>query len=381
MSGATPSTASSDAPDRMRIAVTKNTLRVPPTYFAVDHAMRLSHEFDFTFFTMIADVTDARVTLPVVDAVPLRALSFRAREFLIPAFQSRMTRLIRQFDPDVIHQHFATWSAPATAASLRADVPMITTVHGADVLAARRSGGGLLGWWNRHNCARAATVSRRVLAVSEFLADEAIRAGFPAARTEVHYQGIDADYFTPGGGAWPDEEPVIVFVGSISAAKGVDQLVAASTELHRTHAHRLLIAGDGPMRGELEPRAAPHVEFLGPLRRPEIRDLLRRASALVLPTRREAAGLVLLEAQACGTPVIAYRSGGTPEMLVDGSTGLLVEEGDVRALAAAIRSLLELNAVDRRRMSASAREFVVSKRSLTVSATGLAEHYRDVARS
>lgn len=371
----------------MRVAITKNTLRVPPTYFAVDHAMRLSREFEFRVFAEIAEVADPAVDLAVVDAIPFRALSFRTREYLIPAFQGAMTRQIRRFRPAVIHQHFATWSMPASTAATRDRVPMITTLHGADVFAALRSGGGALGWWNRHNCARAASTSTRVLAVSEFLAGEAVRAGFPATRTEVHYQGIDADYFTPSptaAAAAADDLPVIVFVGAVSERKGIDQLVAASTTLAATVEHRLLVVGDGPLRAGLEAASPRHIEFIGQRGRHEVRELLRNAAALVLPTRRmpdwrEAAGLVLLEAQACGTPVVAYRSGGTPEMLIDGSTGLLVDEGDVGGLGDALRSLLGLDDEARRRMGHAAREFVVGRRSLAVSANELAGHYRDVA--
>ncbi|GAA1777186.1 glycosyltransferase [Agromyces lapidis] len=367
----------------MRIAITKNTLRVPPTYFAVDHAMRLAQEFDFRIFTMIAEIVDETVDLPVVDAVPLRGLSFRAREYLIPAFQSVMTRRIRQYRPNVIHQHFATWSTPAVGAAVRDRIPMITTLHGADVFAASRNGGGALGWWNRRNCARAGATSARILAVSEYLAGEAVRGGFPAARTEVHYQGIDSDYFTPASEPGSDSKPVIVFVGAVAEHKGIDHLVQASTELGRTREHRLIVVGDGPMRPGLQATSAPHIEFLGPRDRSEIRDLLRGASALALPTRRmpgwrEAAGLVLLEAQACGTPVVAYRNGGTPEMLVDGTTGLLVDDGDIRGLGDALRSLIDLEPVARRRMSEAARAFVVGSRSLAVSANELAAHYHDV---
>lgn len=104
---------------------------------------------------------------------------------------------------------------------------------------------------------------------------------------------------------------------------------------------------------------------------------------MVLPTQesngwREAAGLVLLEAQACGVPVITYRSGGAPEMLDDGVTGLVVPEKDVTALGDAIRAILTLPTADHGRMSVAARDFVVRERSLAVSARELDAHYRDL---
>jgi glycosyltransferase involved in cell wall biosynthesis len=147
----------------------------------------------------------------------------------------------------------------------------------------------------------------------------------------------------------------------------------------------LVLVGDGPLKLELERAAAesPHVTFAGHLQRDEVREVMRRAHALVLPTqlsegRREAAGLVLLEAQALGVPVVTYASGGAPEMLQDGVTGLVVEERDIAALTDAIRALLELPAAEYRRMSVDARDFVVRERSLAVSARELDAHYRDL---
>ena len=69
------------------------------------------------------------------------------------------------------------------------------------------------------------------------------------------------------------------------------------------------------------------------------------------------------EAQSCGTPVVAYRVGGTPEMLIDGETGQLVREGDVAALGEAMKAQLDLDSASSRAMSLRARQFVVTKRS------------------
>jgi glycosyltransferase involved in cell wall biosynthesis len=103
---------------------------------------------------------------------------------------------------------------------------------------------------------------------------------------------------------------------------------------------------------------------------------------LVLPTRvnglaREAAGLVLLEAQACGTPVIAYDSGGTGEMLRDGDTGWLAVEGDISALTSRVGDVLALSDLERAAVGERARRFVVAERSLARSAEELAAIYEE----
>jgi glycosyltransferase involved in cell wall biosynthesis len=105
----------------------------------------------------------------------------------------------------------------------------------------------------------------------------------------------------------------------------------------------------------------------------------------VLPTQqdgewREAAGLVTLEAQACGVPVVVYASGGAPEMLDDGTTGTLVPERDTRALAGAVGEILRLDPTARRHLSQAARDFTVAHRSIASSARELSERYASLTR-
>ncbi len=91
---------------------------------------------------------------------------------------------------------------------------------------------------------------------------------------------------------------------------------------------RLRIVGDGPDRGRLERQAGPHVEFLGRLSDEQIRDEYRRAAAVLLPGEEDF-GIVPVEAQACGRPVVALARGGSLETVVDDETGVLVPEATV----------------------------------------------------
>jgi glycosyltransferase involved in cell wall biosynthesis len=97
----------------------------------------------------------------------------------------------------------------------------------------------------------------------------------------------------------------------------------------------LKIVGDGPERAALERRAAGRVEFLGRLPGEDIRDLYRRAAVVLLPGEEDF-GIVPLEAQACGRPVVAANRGGAMETVVAGETGLLVDESTPEAFADAI---------------------------------------------
>jgi glycosyltransferase involved in cell wall biosynthesis len=108
----------------------------------------------------------------------------------------------------------------------------------------------------------------------------------------------------------------------------------------------LTIVGDGPERASLERHAgsassgSQDVTFLGRRSDDEIRDLYRRAAVVLLPGEEDF-GIVPLEAQACGRPVVAYARGGALETVIAGETGVLVEEASAPAFAAAIRHAID----------------------------------------
>lgn len=380
-----------------RIALTKGSLRIPPTYFAVQHALELAPEFAFEFFTMAAQVTDPEIAqaIRINDASSGTAFedgrrSWQQRERALPLLFGRMQRQIRDWNPQVVHQHFANWSQPAVAAARKTTTPLLLTVHGADVYVplTPASERNLLGRptlrWHQRTVQRAFDASSRILAVSEYLAGMVVEAGADADRVVVHYQGVDTDLYRPDA-ARRTAPPRVIFVGALSQAKGVRDLIAASVSVAGSTPHELVLVGDGPLRAEVEAAAAQHghIDVRGQLDRAGVRDAIAAATVFVLPTQRhgrwrEAAGLVSLEAQASGVPAIVYDSGGAAEMLRDGTTGLVVREGDVLGLGDAIRSILELPDARWRRMSADARDFVVAERSLRASAQQLADHYRDL---
>lgn len=397
----------------MRVALTKGTLWVPPTYFAVQHALAMP-DIDWHVFDLVSDIRDPAVTLPVTDAVPLvPGLSRRGREHLKWLALARMSREVSRWDPDLVHQHAATWSLPAVHASRRTGIPLVTTLHGGDAYVPVRGRaappstaspststaprGGIViragRAWTARNLRAAAEQSRVVLAVSRHLADIAMASGVPAGKLEVHYQGVDTDFFTPGPSS-TDVAPhpggggdlrTVLFVGALSPLKGIRELLAASEALAPVLPHRLRVVGAGPLAPEVESaaRRLDHVTRVGPLGRDAVRDEMRAADVLVLPTRHvagraEAAGLVLLESQACGTPVIANAVGGTPEMMVAGTTGLATDEDDPSSLRSALRTMLAMPADELAAMGVAARSWVVSERSLARSVSQLRSVYASV---
>ena len=367
----------------MRVALTKGTLLVPPTYFALSHALAMP-ELDWRAFTLAARITDPTVTVPIDEAAP-RALGspLPLRVTAQARGMGQMRRAITAWNPDVIHQHQATWSLPAVGAARETGVPLVVTLHGGD--AYPRLGRGAGAAWNARNRTAAFEGASRLLAVSRYLADVALGAGADPERLSVHYQGVDTHWWTSASNtAESREEPVVLFVGALSRLKGVDDLARASASLVGRRPHRLVLAGDGPLAPALRAHAPAHVTFTGRLDREGVRDWMRRTRVLVLPTkptqgRQEAAGLVLLEAQACGVPVIAYRTGGTPEMIAPGAS-ILSDERSPDALARSIDEALAWSEDEREDRGAACRAWVTHERSLRGSADQLRAIYADVTR-
>jgi glycosyltransferase involved in cell wall biosynthesis len=135
----------------------------------------------------------------------------------------------------------------------------------------------------------------------------------------------------------------LLFAGRLSPEKGVDVLLDA---LARVPGARLRIAGDGPQEAVLrrlaDARAPGRVTFLGRLDRAAVHDEMRRSCAVVVPSQwHENQPITVLEAFACGVPVVATTLGGLPELVTDGVDGLLVVPGDARALGAALAAVAE----------------------------------------
>ncbi|HXG33622.1 MAG TPA: glycosyltransferase [Bryobacteraceae bacterium] len=142
---------------------------------------------------------------------------------------------------------------------------------------------------------------------------------------------VDTDFFTPEGA--PAGEFYLV-VSSLEPYKRVDLAVRAFSGGSR----RLIVAGKGTLERDLRRLAAPPVEFAGEVSDTKLRQLYRRSRALVFPGREDF-GIVPVEAQACGRPVICYGEGGALETVLDGETGIHFRPQTAEALLDAVARL------------------------------------------
>lgn len=251
--------------------------------------------------------------------------------------------------PALVHAHFGLDGVLMLPMARRLDVPLVTTFHGYDAMIddahASRSF-----YLHRKYIRRRGHLAQHgalFIAVSKFIRGLLLEQGFPQDRTVVHYIGVDVDFFTPDPAV--QRENLVVFVGRLSPEKGCDYLIRAIAEAQLALPDLdLVVIGDGPERASLERMARQTLRrsrFLGVLPQPEIREWLNRARVFCGPSLRiesgrgEAFGLVFAEAQAMGTPVVSFASGGVSEAVAHGETGFLAAERDWRGLAGAIVQL------------------------------------------
>jgi glycosyltransferase involved in cell wall biosynthesis len=256
-------------------------------------------------------------------------------------------RLIAGFSPDCVLSY---WTHPDGEAALRAarsvGVPMALIIGGSDVLLMTRQPGC------RRRFISVLRQADALLPVSRDLKEKAEALGVGPERVHVFYQGVDRVLFTAGSQdgsrrrlGIPVEGKVLLWVGRMVPVKGLDVLLAACSVLRgRGVDFRLYLLGDGPLRKALEPRVfasglAGSVVFAGSRPNDQLPDWYRAADLTVLPSRSEGIPNVLRESLACGTPFVASRVGGIPEIAAHGPHRL-VPPGDVGRLADALHECL-----------------------------------------
>jgi phosphatidyl-myo-inositol dimannoside synthase len=291
----------------------------------------------------------------------------------VPQVATRMRRLIDRYDIDTV------WFGAAAPLALMA--PLARNAGAGRVVASTH--GHEVGWsmlpLARTALRRIGTDADVVTYVSRYTRGRFASAFGPAAALEHVPPGVDVDRFVPDEVARAEmraryrlgERPVVVCVSRLVPRKGQDMLIRALPSIrHRVPGAALVIVGGGPYLTSLRRLAhsfgvAEHVVFTEGVPGDELPAHHAMADVFAMPCRTRGAGLdvegfgiVFLEASATGTPVVAGRSGGAPETVLDGETGLVVDGWDVGAIAASVSDLLA--DPDRAaRMGAAGRQWVV----------------------
>ncbi len=296
---------------------------------------------------------------------------------------------VRKHELDLVHVHYAiphatsAWVAYEMLEGER-DLRIVTTLHGTDIT--------LVGLHPSFQAITQFSILRShgLTAVSDFLKRETVRDfSVPESRVEVVPNFVDTRIYRPGlepchrATLAPDGEKIVMHISNFRPVKRVEDVVEIFARVLRQVSSRLVLVGDGP---DL-PRARLKVEELGIRDRvvflgeyTPVQELLSCSDLFLLPSRSESFGLAALEAMACGSPVVASRVGGLPEVIIDGETGHLCEVGDIDEMAAASTRVLS-DDEHRKELSDAGRALAVKHFSSECIVPQYEEYYRRILES
>ena len=328
--------------------------------FVLDLAKAMSEEFDVTVLApsfpgaklheVMEGVRVVRYryfpinkleTLCYPGAVAARIKEKKVRAFLVPFLILGLWKylLVHRKEYDLVHAH---WVIPQGIVQSWFKKPYILTGHGGDIMSMNK---GFLKDLKKTAFEKA----KQVVVVSKQLSEK-VREIAPEIESKVISMGCDTTMFSP---AYRKENyfkqngrKVILFVGRLEEVKGVEYLIDA---MQYTDA-KLVVAGSGSLEQDLRKRAEVYgdrIEFLGAKTHVELRDIYPSVDVFVMSSvttqkgAKEGFGLVMLEAMASGVPVVAFASGGIPQLVTHDVNGLLCEEKDVKTLAENINKVFQ----------------------------------------
>jgi colanic acid/amylovoran biosynthesis glycosyltransferase len=273
------------------------------------------------------DRSDEDLTHEIVERGGLAERTVYGAENFLPA--------LREFRPDLLHAHFATQGtaeARRLAAELR--VPFTFTAHRYDIYAKAPP-----------DLAERIDAAAAVVTVSRANVRHLREThGVSPHKLHVIQCGIDVERFSPA--PRPASPPHIVCVARLEPIKNHGLLLEACAVLAaRGVPFRCVLVGEGPARSEVEETRErlglmEVVELVGGAEQSEVLRWWQRASVAVLTSEYEGRPVCVMEAAACGVPVVATAVGGVPELVEDGVTGLLAPAGDAEAVAERLERLL-----------------------------------------
>lgn len=279
----------------------------------------------------------------------------RALRFWLWRPDPALVARLKQLNCKLAHVHFGFDATDFWPSIKAAGLPMLVTLHGGDINIHRW-------WWEQgHNGLKRRVYPRRLLriarepsvhfiAVSEAIKRRAIEYGIPEEKISVSYIGVDADRFKPGVTPIEQRARRILFVGRMVEKKAPLLLIRAFAEVKKhVPDAELVMIGTGPLLAsakELAHQVGTPVEFLGSCTSDQVVTQLQLAQVFCLPSittqNGDAEGLPIsiLEANACGVPVITSARGGIHEAIQQDQNGAVFKEGDLAGLIHALHQLL-----------------------------------------
>jgi len=247
-------------------------------------------------------------------------------------FVAKVLRPILQFRPEIIHAHTLHSIAPALIGSWLTGSRLVLTFHGTEYYRFRK---------NPFLRALVRYFVNTVICIAPDMCDD-LKSLMPNKSTHYFANGVDLAHFLPNP-AVPKRKQ-IVFVGRLVWQKGLDSLLDAVVPVLREWPeYRLVLVGDGPLKEQLQSRVieqgfADHIIFTGMLPQPKVISILQESEVFVLSSVSEGFPKALIEAMACGLPVVATSVGACKDVVQN--AGIVVEPDDPEKLTAALKHII-----------------------------------------
>ncbi len=319
--------------------VTKqDKVKIHPVYFNNGNNIEGELPFNFPCFT-----THPRSTTTFYN------LTEEELNQYINAFQKALEEEIMTFNPDIIHAGHI-WLLPGIAANY--NIPLIITAHGTDLIGYQET--------DRYKkvAEHAAASAENIITISKENSD-LVSACFPFAKEKtvlipngynsdnIYYENTNKDEFLKQFGINRHYNKVVSFTGKFTELKGIDILLKAA-QIYENNDTLTVLAGDGELFDEMNNLAQTlnlnNIVFIKNQPHEILRKLYSIADVSLVTSRSEAFGLVVIEAMACGTPVIGTNLGGIPDIITE-DTGMLFEPENFEELAHKVKQILNKEVV------------------------------------
>jgi glycosyltransferase involved in cell wall biosynthesis len=354
---------------------------------------RIAREEEVFVYTSLLDGTERFEDLEGMKIFRTKARFYRMPLIYPPPFvlarrvKREISELDRKFDFDVFHLHgrwFPDFGHAGKYAKERKKLFMLT-LHNARPLGISTPITAIGALYDELYGKKLLRMADRIIAVSNFVKWDIARYGVDGTKIEVIHNGVDTSFFKPSEKTFREKyshfDTIFLYLGRLIKQKGLPYLIHAMAEVVRECPRTgLLIAGAGEERNKLEALVGrlameKNVAFLGFVPEEQLPNLYSSADAYVLPSLWEVLPISLLEAMACGIPLLVSDAGGNPEVVEDGINGFVVRKADSSALAQKMKTLIA-DPEMRRRMGKESRRIAVEKFDWDLAARKTLDYYR-----
>lgn len=391
--------------DKFRLAVF-NT-QPPHLYFGgverriMETAKRLQNQANITVYSGTKAGFTESTTIDGANFVPCYST-----DKLFPLdnwfFNRSLSKKASNINGDVCEAHAVSgYGFPKTLKKLGINKPFIHTIHGvlADEFEQAKKNcylsiSGKIANYFMHRLAKleeeTAHNATLIVTISNYSLEKIQKHyGIDKSKVRIVPNGVDVEKFKPIKDPAAvkrqfglRDEPCVLFVGSLIPRKGLPFLVEAAQKIVKKQADtKFVIVGEGPLKNQLvasleSANLSGNFKFLGNLKEDALSVIYNCADAFVLPSIQEGQGIVLLEAQASGKPVVAFDVGGVNEAVHNGETGLLVKRGSSEELGDALLKLLGDETL-REQMGGNGRRFVTENFTWDICAQKMLKVYHE----